>query len=141
MLQGVGLEPTTISSLFTWLLAQLGRGTLRIFYTGALPTELSLHGGRLFHCCLRCSVRIRIRKPPRNRYIRKMALCHVCGTHSHFHKQVMLMVAVSAPIRYCSFIVAFITVLSSEDDLGLVSCPIHGFLHIPGAGRRCRRSL
>ena len=29
------------------------------------------------------------------------------------------MVAVSAPIRYCSFIVAFITVLSSEDDLGL----------------------
>ena len=31
------------------------------------------------------------------------------------------MVAVSAPIRYCSFIVAFITVLSSEDDLGLVS--------------------
>lgn len=48
------------------------------------------------------------------------------------------MVAVSTPIRYCSFIVAFITVLSSEDDLGLVSCSIHGFLHIPGAGRRCR---
>ena len=44
------------------------------------------------------------------------------------------MVAVSAPIRYCSFIVAFITVLSSEDDLGLVSYSIHGFLHIPGAG-------
>jgi hypothetical protein len=65
-----------------------------------------------------------------------------CAGHiSHFHKQVMLMVAVSAPIRYCSFIVTFITVLSSEDDLGLVSCPIHGFLHIPGAGRRCRRSL
>lgn len=41
------------------------------------------------------------------------------------------MVAVSAPIRYCSFIVAFITVLSSEDDLGLVSYSIHGFLHIP----------
>lgn len=52
--------------------------------------------------------------------------------------QVMLMVAVSAPIRYCSFIVAFITILSSEDDLGLVSYSIHGFLHIPGAGRRCR---
>ena len=32
LLQGVGLEPTTISSLFTWLLAQLGRGTLRIFF-------------------------------------------------------------------------------------------------------------
>lgn len=47
------------------------------------------------------------------------------------------MVAVSAPIRYCSFIVAFITVLSSEDDLGLVSYSIHGFIHIPGAGRRC----
>ena len=45
---------------------------------------------------------------------------------------------VSAPIRYCSFIVAFITILSSEDDLGLVSYSIHGFLHIPGAGRRCR---
>ena len=43
------------------------------------------------------------------------------------------MVAVSAPIRYCSFIVAFITVLSSEDDLGLVSYSIHGFLHIPAA--------
>jgi hypothetical protein len=55
-----------------------------------------------------------------------------------FPKQVMLMVAVSAPIRYCSFMVAFITVLSSEDDLGLVSYSIHGFLHIPGAGRRCR---
>ena len=55
-----------------------------------------------------------------------------------FPKQVMLMVAVSAPIRYCSFIVAFITVLSSEDDLGLVSYSIHGFLHIPGAGRRRR---
>lgn len=41
------------------------------------------------------------------------------------------MVAVSAPIRYCSFIVAFITILSSEDDLGLVSYSIHGFLHIP----------
>ena len=39
------------------------------------------------------------------------------------------MVAVSAPIRYCSFIVAFITILSSEDDLGLVSYSIHGFLH------------
>lgn len=51
------------------------------------------------------------------------------------------MVAVSAPIRYYPFIVTFITVLSSEDDLGLVSCSIHGFLHIPGAGRRCRRSL
>ena len=48
------------------------------------------------------------------------------------------MVAVSAPIRYCSFIGAFITVLSSEDDLGLVSYSVHGFLHIPGAGRRCR---
>lgn len=55
-----------------------------------------------------------------------------------FPKQVMLMVTVSAPIRYCSFIGAFITVLSSEDDLGLVSYSIHGFLHIPGAGRRCR---
>lgn len=30
------------------------------------------------------------------------------------------------------------TILSSEDDLGLVSYSIHGFLHIPGAGRRCR---
>lgn len=30
------------------------------------------------------------------------------------------MVAVSAPIRYCSFIVAFITILSSEDDLGIL---------------------
>lgn len=48
------------------------------------------------------------------------------------------MVTVSAPIRYCSFIGAFITVLSSKDDLGLVSYSIHGFLHIPGAGRRCR---
>ena len=45
----------------------------------------------------------------------------------------MLMVAVNAPIRYCSFIVAFITILSSEDDLGLVSYSIHGFLHIPDA--------
>ena len=26
----------------------------------------------------------------------------------------------------------------SVDDLGLVSYSIHGFLHIPGAGRRCR---
>ena len=43
------------------------------------------------------------------------------------------MVAVNAPIRYCSFIVAFITILSSEDDLGLVSYSIHGFLHIPAA--------
>lgn len=123
LLQGVGLEPTTISSLFTWLLAQLGRGTLRIFYTGALPTELSLHGGRLFHCCLRCSVRIRIRKPPRNHYIRKMSLCHVCGTHSHFQSSLLF---IHRRIHYC---------------LGLVSYPIHGFLHIPDAGRRCRRSL
>ena len=36
LLQGVGLEPTTISSLFTWLLAQLGEGNVTHFFILAL---------------------------------------------------------------------------------------------------------
>lgn len=51
MVQGVGLEPTTISSLLTLLFAQPGEGKLRIFYTGALPSELSLHSVMAFRSC------------------------------------------------------------------------------------------